>query len=128
MHIYIGHSNDPANNSVLLVTECLLGGSLDKRLKEFKHATALDLVVRLADALAYVHSQGVSHGDIKPQNILLDNKVFLCMHVCMYVCRYVGMYVCMYACMHPCMYACMYVCIRACMRAMHVCMYVCMYV
>ena len=35
-------------------------------------ATVLDLGVRLAETLAYVHARGVIHRDIKPSNILLD--------------------------------------------------------
>src|SRR5262249_27802611 len=32
---------------------------------------ALHLAVQLADALAFVHAQGVLHGDLKPSNVLL---------------------------------------------------------
>ena len=33
---------------------------------------ALRIVARVADALAYAHSQGVAHRDIKPSNIMVD--------------------------------------------------------
>ena len=41
--------------------------------REFCHAVAR-IVVQIADALAYAHSQGVLHRDIKPSNLLLDDQ------------------------------------------------------
>jgi serine/threonine-protein kinase len=35
-------------------------------------ATVLRIVARVADALAYAHSQGVVHRDIKPANVMID--------------------------------------------------------
>ncbi len=35
-------------------------------------ATVLNVVARVADALAYAHSQGVVHRDIKPANVMVD--------------------------------------------------------
>jgi eukaryotic-like serine/threonine-protein kinase len=34
--------------------------------------TVLNIVARVADALAYAHSQGVVHRDIKPANVMID--------------------------------------------------------
>ncbi|HVO42534.1 MAG TPA: serine/threonine-protein kinase, partial [Aggregatilineales bacterium] len=58
-----------------LVMRLVEGESLDKRLRTGK--LPLELIVRLfdqiADALAYAHTQGVVHRDLKPNNILLDS-------------------------------------------------------
>ena len=35
-------------------------------------ASVLDIVARVADALAYAHRQGVVHRDIKPANVMID--------------------------------------------------------
>ncbi|MEO6407491.1 MAG: serine/threonine-protein kinase [Burkholderiaceae bacterium] len=35
-------------------------------------ATVLDIVARVAEALAYAHRQGVVHRDIKPANVMID--------------------------------------------------------
>jgi len=54
------------------------GGSLAWQLANGYKPTADDvllLAVQLGDALRYIHSRGVIHGDIKPGNILLANGV-----------------------------------------------------
>jgi len=54
------------------------GGSLAWQLARGYKPTADDvllLAVQLGDALRYIHSRGVIHGDIKPGNILLANGV-----------------------------------------------------
>jgi len=54
------------------------GGSLAWQLARGYKPTADDvllLAVQLGDALRYIHSRGVVHGDIKPGNILLANGV-----------------------------------------------------
>ncbi|WP_437759540.1 protein kinase domain-containing protein [Sorangium sp. So ce1389] len=56
-----------------MVTELVVGEQLDARLRRepMRLEAALELVERIAEALAYVHAQGVLHGDIKPSNIML---------------------------------------------------------
>jgi serine/threonine-protein kinase len=55
----------------LLIMEYLAGGTLAARLKRGRMGVedTLQITLQLARALAYVHSTGVYHGDIKPTNI-----------------------------------------------------------
>jgi len=55
----------------LIVSEWVDGGNLASIHTPVSVPTAVDLVRRIADALAYAHSQGILHRDIKPANILL---------------------------------------------------------
>jgi len=57
-----------------IVMRLMLGGSLDVRLKQrrFTFDETIRLVDELADALDYVHGEGVIHRDLKPSNVLYD--------------------------------------------------------
>ena len=58
-----------------IVSALIDGSDLTHRMRD-KWLTldeAIDLVVKLADALDYAHEQGVVHRDVKPRNILIDS-------------------------------------------------------
>jgi serine/threonine-protein kinase len=54
-----------------IVMELVEGQSLDKMLP-LAPERAIDVVLKIADALSYAHKQGIIHRDIKPGNVLVD--------------------------------------------------------
>src|SRR5262245_3045820 len=52
------------------------GGQLDEvvRREPLPISRAVELIAKLSDAVHYAHEQGILHRDIKPGNILLDQK------------------------------------------------------
>jgi serine/threonine protein phosphatase PrpC len=68
---------DPKERSrPYLVMEYLQGHTLDEIMqitKPMPEADALRIVGRVCDALEYLHTHGVVHRDLKPQNIMLCN-------------------------------------------------------
>jgi len=58
------------------VMQLVSGRTLADRLREhpLPAADTTQLGVELADALAYVHARGVIHRDVKPANVLLDER------------------------------------------------------
>ncbi|MFW6267608.1 MAG: protein kinase domain-containing protein [Marinilabiliaceae bacterium] len=66
-----------------LFSEFIDGGSLEdwlmsKRKKQDKWHTILDLTIQACDGLAYAHSYGVVHRDVKPGNMLITSNGRLC--------------------------------------------------
>jgi serine/threonine protein kinase len=66
---------DPETNAPYLVMEFIAGSSLTKLLADdhgkLPLPAALQIVEEIAEALDYAHSEGVTHRDVKPANILL---------------------------------------------------------
>jgi serine/threonine-protein kinase len=65
---------DPETHDPYIVLEYVPGEALNRMLareKKFSLSKALKLAEEIADALHYAHSQGVTHRDIKPGNILM---------------------------------------------------------
>ena len=68
------HTADFSGAAPAFVLELLEGGSLQDRLRSgpIPLEEARQIGGQLADAVAYLHSQGVLHRDLKPDNVLFD--------------------------------------------------------
>lgn len=70
-----GFDVDTASQRAFITLELLKGPTLDQLLAEHPQGLAWDelreVAVPLIEALAYSHSRGVIHGDIKPSNVIL---------------------------------------------------------
>lgn len=81
--IRVGHVKEAdGSERLIFVLEWVDGRSLLELLREgtqFDEDTALFIILQTAHALQYMHSQGVLHRDVKPDNILLtvDQQVKL---------------------------------------------------
>ena len=70
------HEVSRLGNQVYIVSDFIEGQPLDDRLKaqRFPQREAIELFIKIAEALDHAHQQGVVHRDLKPANILLDKK------------------------------------------------------
>lgn len=65
------------SGKICVAMQLIEGGSFAERLKHWKHflptiRTVLHIIIQVADALVYLHSQGVVHCNLKPDSILLS--------------------------------------------------------
>ncbi|GFO49828.1 protein kinase [Plakobranchus ocellatus] len=58
----------------LLVFNYCPNGSLTACISEIDFDTILNYFIKISHTLAYIHSENVIHDDIKPDNILLDDR------------------------------------------------------
>ena len=63
------------DKSFIVVMEYLTGGSLHDRLsRPFTHTNFLKLAIPLCRAMQLAHEKSITHGDLRPSNILFDGK------------------------------------------------------
>ena len=70
------HEIGEANGRTFIVMEFVEGESLDKRIEQgpLKITEALDAARQVADALEAAHAKKIVHRDIKPGNVIVDEK------------------------------------------------------
>ncbi len=67
-----GRAGDRHYIAMALIEGCSLAERLAGDRLEIRHA--VEIVVELAEALAYAHAQGVVHRDVKPANVRVDTR------------------------------------------------------
>lgn len=62
------------NNTSYYAMEFVHGNSLDNVYGSFSQIETIDILIKIAETLQYMHSHNIVHGDIAPKNIFIDNK------------------------------------------------------
>ena len=70
------HEIDEVEGRTFIVMEFLEGESLDKRIEQgpLKIAEALDIALQIAKGLEAAHEKKIVHRDVKPGNVMVDEK------------------------------------------------------
>jgi tetratricopeptide (TPR) repeat protein/tRNA A-37 threonylcarbamoyl transferase component Bud32 len=65
-----------ADGTTYLVSEYVEGTSLDALLaqRRFSFTAVAELIAKVAEALDYAHKRGVVHRDVKPSNVIIDER------------------------------------------------------
>ena len=58
-----------------IIMEFLDGRHLDEAAIDMNRKERRRLAIQLVDAMAYLHSKGITHGDLKPENIIVGGNV-----------------------------------------------------
>ncbi len=61
-------------NQTWLIMEYVSGVTLEEAIGKINEKLAIVVTKKIAEAMGYVHSQGVLHRDLKPSNIMLDEN------------------------------------------------------
>lgn len=75
------HDASEQQGHLYIVMQLVDGGTLKQRMEQLQtqgltmdEGEATPIFVKLADALAYAHEQGIIHRDVKPVNVLMDRS------------------------------------------------------
>lgn len=64
-----------SNKAFIIVMEHLAGGSLQDRLvRRFTLKRFIPIAKSICEAMKYAHNENIAHGNLRPSNILYDNK------------------------------------------------------